>query len=392
MDFSFTEAQSMLQTTVRRFVTEELIPLELEALKKHGPINRLEKIGKENYARLEDKGKDIGLWALWVPEEYGGAGLGLLEFLIVTEELSRTFLRFDFGGDVPGMLFDAGSKSLIDNYVLPCIKGEKKWYPPTFAQTEPNAGSDAAAIETTATKQGDYWVLNGVKSFITDADISDFALVTAVTEKGKGTHGVSLFIVDKETQDCSGYKVTRLIECMSGAMYPCELVLDNCKVPLANIVGKEGEGFILAQKYLEVRGRLHHAAWDLGMSQRSMELAANYAKQRVTFGEPLASRQAIQWMLADSALEIHAARWMSYHCAWKATQGDKVRQETAMVKIFCDEMVNKVVDRAIQIHGALGTTNELPLETFSRVARILRIGGGSMEMMRMLVARNVLRG
>ena len=392
MDFSFTEEQIMLQATVRRFVTEELLPLEGEALKRHGPLNRLEQMGEDNYIRLENMGRDIGLWALWVPKEYGGADLGLIEFFVVIEELSRTFLRFDFGGDVPGMIVDTGNQSLIDGYVLPCIKGEKKWYPPTFAQTEPNAGSDAAAIETTATKHGDYWVLNGTKVFITDADISDFSLVTAVTDREKRSHGISLFIVDKEAKNCPGYKVTRLIECMGGAMHPCEIVLDNCEIPLTNIVGNEGDGFILAQKYLEVRGRLHHAAWDAGIAQRCIQMSANYAKQRVTFGEPLSSRQAIQWMLADSAIDIHAARWLGYHCAWAADRGDNVRQEAAIVKVFCDEMVNKVVDRSIQIHGALGTSSDLPLERFYRLVRILRIGGGSMEVMRSLIARYVLRG
>ena len=391
MDFSLTEAQKMLQTTVRQFVNEHIFPLEQEVMRKPsvgGPQNRLQVVGEENYRRLEKLGRDQGLWALFVPAEYEGAGLGFTEFFIVSAELGRSFVIFDFGGDAPH-LFDVANDTLKDKYLMPTVR-EGRWW--CFAQTEPNAGADAAAIETMAVRHGDDWILNGTKVFIGNADIADFALVMAVTDKGKGSHGISMFIVDREMPGRHGYRVVRLVECMGGAAAPCEILFDNCIVPASNLVGELNQGFILAQKFLEIRARLHHAAWDLGIADRCIQLAADYAKQRVTFGQPLSQRQSIQWMLADSLIEAHAVKWTGYQLAWKADQGENVRHEAAMVKVLTDEMVSRVTDRAIQVFGGLGTTGELPLERFYRLVRILRIGGGSMEVMRMLIARNALKG
>ena len=281
-----------------------------------------------------------------------------------------------------------GNDAMRENYYLPCVRGEKHF---CFAQTEPNAGSDAAALETTAVKQRNGWVLNGTKVFITNAESSDFALVMTVTDKSKGHRGITMFVVDRKTDSRPGYEVTRMIQTLAEHS-TCEIVLDNCLVPFDNIVGKEGEGFKLAQKYLEVRGRLHHAAQNLGVARRCLDMALDYAQQRVTFGKPLAERQAIQWMLADSAIEIHASRWMTYHCAWSADSGENIRAYAAIIKTYSDEMVNRVVDRAIQIHGGLGCTADLPLEKFYRRARIWKVGGGSTEMMRRLIARQLFRG
>ena len=398
MDFSLTEEQKMLQATVRKFVKEQIIPLESEILRRPYTItqNRMEFIGPENYRRLELLGKELGLWALWVPTEYGGAGLGLIEYLMVSIELNFTFILFEFGGETPPVeLISASPESdnIKERYVLPCVRDEKRFISHGIAQTEPQAGSDAAAIETRAIRQGNNWVLNGRKVFISEADASDFLIVPAVTDKGKGTYGITMFIVDRGTDKRPGYKVERIIPCMGGLpICPCELALDDLVVPGENVLGPVNDGFIVAQRFLETRGRLHHSGWLLGMAERAITMATEYAKKRITFGKPLMNRQAIQWMIADSAIDIHAARWMAYYCAWKGDRGENIRQEAAISKVFSDEMGGRVIDRAIQIYGALGTSMDLPLERMWRMARVLRIGGGSTEIMRWLIARNIFQG
>ncbi|MDY7019170.1 MAG: acyl-CoA dehydrogenase family protein [Chloroflexota bacterium] len=390
MDFSLSEEQKMLQSTVRKFVREQIVPVETEVIAREPtkPLSKIEIMGEGNYNRLEQMGKELGLWALYAPKEYGGAGLGNVDFFIISRELAWTFLLFKFGGDVPN-IFEAVNDEIKESYLLPCIAGEKRW---AFAQTEPNAGSDPTMMETVAVKRGDNWILNGTKFFASEADIADFVLLPAYTDKQKKAHGITMFIVDRETPATPGYKVTRLIETIASELCTCELMLEDCPVPETNIIGGPGEGFIMAQRFLEIGARLHHCAWDLGMADRCLSMAVEYAKQRVTFGKPLAERQSIQWMLADSAIEMEAAELAGYYCAWKADQGENVRREAAIAKVLGDEMVGRVTDRAIQIYGGLGLTRDLPLERFYRLVRILRIAGGSMEMMRMLIARYVLRG
>ncbi|MDP2646581.1 MAG: acyl-CoA dehydrogenase family protein [Desulfobacterales bacterium] len=394
MDFELTDEQKMLRGVVRRFVNEKLIPLEKEYLLEKKVDRRLRTrpqiLGAERFNRLQQEAKKIGLWALWLPEEYGGAGLGYMEYLIVTEELKKTFMWFEFGGDAPHVLLNRG-KHLLESYVLPCVRGEKK-YQPVFAQTEPNAGADPAAMETTAKWDGKNWILSGTKIFVGEAEDVDFMLFPAVTDKSKGVHGITLFVVDRQTADCPGYKVSRHIETIADDWTLCELSLDDCPVPPENVVGEVGEGFIVAQKFLVVYGRLHHGGWQLGAAGRCLQMAAQHAKSRVTFGKPLAERQAIQWMLADSAVDLHCTRWIAYHCAWKADKGEDVRLESAMVKLHADEMAFRVIDRAVQIHGALGLTKETDLHRFYLTARMLRVAGGPMEIMRMVIARSVLQG
>ncbi len=394
MDFELTDEQKMLRDMVRRFVDDKLIPLEAEYLQRKKEDRRLrtrnEILGQDKFLQLQKEARDMGLWALWAPQEYGGAGIGLTEYLIVTEELKRTFMWFEFGGDVPHVILD-GSQYLIDNYVLPCIRGDKH-YQAVFAQTEPNAGADAAAIETTAKWDGKQWILNGTKTFIGEAEYADFLLLPAVTDKTKGHSGISLFVIDRETAAGPGYKVSRFIETIADDWTLCEVVLDNCPVPAENVVGKVGEGFKLAQKHLVVRGRLHHGGWQLGAAGRCLQKAVNHAKTRVTFGKPLAERQAIQNMIADSALDLHNTRWIAYHCAWKADRGEDVRLESAMVKLQADEMAFRVIDRAVQIFGASGLTKEMDLHRFYLTSRMLRVAGGPMEIMRMVIARSMLSG
>lgn len=379
---------------VRRFVDEKLIPLEREYLLEKREDRRLRTrhqiLGADQFTRLQEEARKIGLWALWLPREFGGAGMGLMEYLIVAEELRRTFIWFEFGGDAPLILLDA-NKHLIDNYVLPCIRGDKQ-YLNAFAQTEPDAGSDPAGMQTTARWDGNNWILNGTKIFIGEAEYDDFILLPAVTDKSKGHHGITLFVVDRGTATRPGYKVSRFIETIADDWSLCEIALDDCPVPAENVVGEVGEGFILAQKHLVVRGRLHHGGWQLGAAGRCLQMATEYAKSRVTFGKPLSERQAIQWMIADSAVDLHCTRWIAYHCAWKAERGEDVRMESAMVKLHADEMAFRIIDRAVQIFGALGLTKETELHRFYLTARMLKVAGGPMEMMRMVIARSILSG
>jgi alkylation response protein AidB-like acyl-CoA dehydrogenase len=207
MDFELTDEQKMLRDMVRRFVDEKLLPLEQEYLLKKREDRRLRTryqiLGEDKFYQLQEEAKNMGLWALWLPKEYGGAGMGFIEYLIVTEELKKTFIWFEFGGDAPHVLVEGG-KNTIDNYLLPCIRGDKHYHG-VFAQTEPNAGADPASIETTASWDGNNWILNGTKTFIGEAEFTDFLLLPAVTDKSKGHHGITLFVVDKETATKPGY-------------------------------------------------------------------------------------------------------------------------------------------------------------------------------------------
>ena len=381
MDFSLPEELILLQQTVRKFVQGELIPIEMQSLDGTD-------LKPEIRARLEEKTKKMGLWMLDVPQEHGGAGLDFLAQVIVWEEMSKTVVlpsrgQGILGPEVRPILFQCTEKQK-EKYLYPVLRNEKRM---CFAQTEPDAGSDPGSMKTRAVRQGDVYVLDGVKRFISNADKCQFAQVLAVTDPAKGAHGgISCFLVDLDTPGC---RITAKYKTMMGEE-PCEIVFEDCKVPAENLVGKEGEGFKLGQRWLGI-GRIKHGARALGVADRCIEMAAKYAKQRVTFGKPLAERQAIQWMLADSYMELHAARLMTYHAAWKYDQGEDIRNEAYMVKLYADEMAYRVVDKAIQIHGAIGLTCDLPLERWFRDQRSRLITEGASEIMRMMIARHVFR-
>lgn len=381
MDFTIPEEFKMLQTTVRRFVEEEMIPLE-----KLLPPDSHE-LPDGHTERLQDKLKEIGLWALSAPVELGGGGINTLGMVLVREEIGKTTLGHGggiFGGDPPNILYH-GTDAQKEKYLLPVIRGEKR---AAFAQTEPNAGSDPASMQTSAVRDGDNWILNGNKIFIGSAGYADFAMVFAVTDKVRRNRGgITCFLVEK---DNPGYKVPRLIDTMGGHK-PGEIVLDDCVVPDENRLGPVGMGFQLGQKWLAAGRLIQHPPMCIGAAERSLKMAINYAKRRVTFGQPLAERQAVQWMLADGAVEIHATRMMTYEGAWRNDQGDDVRIQAAMCKLFATEMACRVVDNAIQIHGGVGYSRELPLERFYRDLRRARITEGASEILRFMIARDILR-
>jgi acyl-CoA dehydrogenase len=381
MDFNLPEELQMLKDTVRKFVDKELIPIEMHT------IENME-LKRDIRERLEKKTKEMGLWMFDVPEEYGGGGLGSLAQVLVWEELSRTVAlpsrgQGIFGPEVRPILY-ALNPEQKQRFMDPVLRGEKKL---CFMQTEPDAGSDPASMKTRAVRQGDHYIINGTKRFITGAGEAEIGQLMAVTDPAKGAHGgISCFMVDMKTP---GLTLVTRYKTMMGEE-PWHITFDDMKVPAENIVGKEGEGFKLAQKWLGI-GRLKHGARALGVAERCIEMGASYSKQRVTFGKPLSERQGITFKLADSYVELHAARLMVYQAAWKNDQKQDIRNEAYMAKLFADEMSFRVVDRVLQIHGGIGLTLDLPLAKWFVDQRSRMITEGASEVMRMVIAREVLK-
>jgi acyl-CoA dehydrogenase len=382
MDFELPEELKLLQKTVRAFVDRELIPKEMSSM--DGPSLR-----PEIRADLERKAKGLGLWLIDVPTEYGGQGLGLLAMAVVWEEVTRTVALPPrgpgvFGPEVKPVLF-ALSPAQKEKYLYPLLRGEKKT---AFAQSEPDAGSDPGAMRTTAVRHGDHYVINGYKRWITKAEDADFLQLVAATDRAKGSRGgLSMFLVDTDTP---GVKIVRRTPTMMSDM-PCEIALDNVRVPVENRIGNEGEGMRLAQSWITA-GRLHQACRGLGVAKRCLELAIAYAKQRVTFGAPLADRQAVQFMIANSFMEHHMTQLMVYHLAARADAGRAGRHESYMAKIAGTELGFRVADRCLQIHGGMGLAAEMPISQMWRDARSFMITEGPVEVMRAVLAREILRG
>lgn len=387
MDFTLLEEHRMLQDTVRRFVKQELLPLESLVLQRdtQGMAGE-ELLPPEVEDRLLTKAKGAGLWGLDVPEEFGGLNLGALPKCLANEELHKTITPFIFPPDAPNlhMLMQTCTPEQREKYLLPYARGEKR---SAIAISEPGAGSDPAGMQTIAVKKGDQWVINGRKIWISRAHIADFIIVMAVTDKEKRARGgITAFLVDKGTP---GLVLQRQIPVI-GSHAPWEVVFEDMTIPDSHVLGQVGQGFAPMQLRLTVR-RLEIGSWCVGFAQRCLEMMVDYAKQRVTFGQRLADRQAIQWFIADSATDIHATRLMTHHGAWKFDQGEDVRQEASMVKIFATEMATRVADRAMQTHGGMGMSKELPLEFIYRRLRPMRIFEGPTEVHRWVIARSLLK-
>ena len=382
MDFELPEELELLKRTVRTFVDRELIPIEMTAM--DGP-----RLRPEIRAGLERKAKELGLWLLDVPTQYGGQGLGLLGLVVVWEEIARTIALPPrgpgvFGPDVKPILFtlDPAQK---EHYLFPVLRGEKTT---AFAQSEPDAGSDPGAMRTTAVRHGDHYVINGYKRWITNADSADFLQLVAATDRSKGSRGgLSMFLVDTASP---GLTIVRRTPTVMGDM-PCEVALDDVRVPVENLIGREGEGMRQAQSWITA-GRLYQACRGLGVTRRCIDLAVSYAKQRVTFGAPLADRQAVAFMIADSFTEHHMTQLMVYRLAARTEAGVAARHESYMAKIAGTELGFRVADRCLQIHGGMGLATEMPISQMWRDARSFMITEGPVEVMRMVLAREIFRG
>ncbi|GLZ32376.1 acyl-CoA dehydrogenase [Lentzea sp. NBRC 105346] len=380
MDFTLDEEQKEIRDWVRTFVRKEVMPLEPEVLRRERAGQQ--GLPREELKALQNKAKEAGFFGVLTPQEYGGMGLGAVMTALLEAELGRTFVPFRFGGYADNILFH-GNDEQKQRYLLPTISGERI---SCFAITEPGAGSDAKAIRTSARREGDEWLINGEKTFITQGNEADFVMVFAVTDKEKGANGgVTCFLVDRDM----GWK-SEPIPTM-GQWGPAALVFDNVRVPHENILGEEGKGFELAMQWIG-QGRYLLPARALGSVERLVEMAIEQAKNRVTFGQPIAEYQAIQWMIADSAVEIEALRWLVLHAAWLVDQGADSRQAQSIAKLYGGIKANEIVDRVLQIHGGMGYTRELPIERWYRELRLLRIYEGTDEIQRRTIARNLLKG
>ncbi|WP_116244534.1 acyl-CoA dehydrogenase family protein [Nocardiopsis sp. FIRDI 009] len=381
IDFSLSEEQRAVRDWVRTFVERELIPLENEVLRReragHTPgLTAEERDGLRALARKSD------FWGVETPVEYGGMGLDPITAAIIEIELGRSFVSFRFGGEADNILYHANDEQK-KRYLLPTIEGERR---SCFAITEPGAGSDAKAIRTRAVRDGDTWVLNGEKTFITGGNEADFAMVFAVTDPTLGANGgVTCFLVDREM----GW-TSEPIDTM-GERRPAALILQDVRVPHENILGEEGQGFALAMQWIG-KGRYLLPARALGGCERLLGMAIEYAKTRETFGAPIADRQAIQWMIADSQTEIEALRLLVLHAAWQVSVGRDSRHAQSIAKLFGGVKANEIVDRVMQIHGGMGYTRELPIERWYRDLRLLRIFEGTDEIQRRTIARDLLKG
>ena len=384
MDFQIPENLRLMVDTIRRFVKQDLDPISRQ-------VEDEDHIPEE----IVDKMRELGLFGLSIPEEYDGLGLGVLGECLVYEELSkanacfRTRVGTNNGIGSQGILLD-GTEEQKQRYLPKLASGE---WTSCFALSEPEAGSDAANVQTTAELKGGEWVLNGRKHFITNGSVSDMACVFCLTDKAKRAKGgITAFIVEKTDPGFFVGTIERKMG-MRGS-HTCELIFDNCRIPADRVIGGEkmiGQGFKTAMKTLD-KGRLTMGASALGSAQKLLDLSVDYAKQRIQFGKPIAKFQAIQFKLAEMATNIYAARQMLYHAAClRDTKGSAIIKEASMVKLFCTEMAARVADEAVQIFGGMGYMKDFPVERYYRDLRLTRIYEGTSEIQKVVIAREVLR-
>ena len=383
MDFELAEEHRMLKDLVTRFVRDELSPLEAGVMAREAEGKGLG-LPEAEAAHLDKVSRDLGLWGLDAPEDVGGSNLPMVAMVGVEEELGKTVTPYTLPPDSPNlrMLMATVNERQRVAYLAPYVAGQTV---SAIGISEPGAGSDPAGMTTTAVRDGEDWVINGRKIWISRAADADFTILMAVTSKEQGRAGMSAFLVDKGTP---GFNVLRRIP-MLGGQYTYEVVLEDCRVEGWKLLGQEGAGFAPMQVRLGTR-RIQMAAWSVGMAQRALDMIIEYAPQRKTFGMPLSERQAIQFWVAEAATKIHAARLMTYDCAWKLDSGRDVRGEISMIKWFATEMAYETVDRAMQAFGAMGMTKEIPLQLMQAKLRTMRIYDGPTEVHKWVVARNLL--
>ena len=382
MDFDLSDEHRMLKDLVARFVKDRLLPLESRVLAREA-AGETPLLTPQEQAPIDAASRELGLWGLDAPEDCGGMDLPAVAMVGVNEEMGRTIAPYTLPPDSPNlrMLAATVTERQREAYLAPYVRGETI---SAIGISEPGAGSDPSAMKTRAVRDGDDWIINGRKIWITRAAEADFTILMAVTDP-HAKRGVSAFLVDR---DAPGFEVLRRIP-MIGGQTTYEVALEDCRVAGWKLLGQEGAGFAPMQLRLGTR-RIEMASWSIGMASRALDMLIDYAPQRTTFGARLSERQTIQNWVADAATRIHAARLMTYDCAWKLDQGRDVRSEISMIKAYATEMAWEVIDRTMQAFGAMGMTRELPLHLMAARLRTMRIYDGPTEVHNWVVARNLL--
>jgi len=374
MDFKFSEEEEMFRETVAKFAKKELEPIAQEIDEKaEFPMDLYRKAG------------ELGFLALRFPEEWGGSGASTVMEVIFLEEMNRVEAGFS-GAIVSSALAlssicEHGTEEQKKKYLIPANKGEKI---AAVGATEPNAGSDISAIETTANRDGDSYIINGTKMFITNGPIADFITTAVKTDKSKGHRGISLFIIEKGTP---GFRVGKELNLLgTRSAIRGELIFEDCRVSKDNLIGEENKGFYYLMEAFD-RERVLIGASCAGLAQAAFDEALSYAQERVQFGRPIGKFQAIQFMLADMAMDIEIGRLLTYKTAWMIDQGIDCRKEAAYVKLFTGEMANRVTYQSLQIHGGYGYSMEFPIQRHARDARLYTIAGGTSEIQHRVIAQ-----
>jgi alkylation response protein AidB-like acyl-CoA dehydrogenase len=379
MDFRPSEEQEILRRTVREFAEAEIRPHVMEwDESQHFPMDLVAKLA------------DLGLMGIQFPEQYGGSAMSAVDYCICIEELARVCPAIALSVAAHNGLCCAhiamfGSDAQKEKYLPPLVGGKALG---AWGLTEAAAGSDAAAMRTTAVRQGDCWVINGTKHFITHGGIGAVMVVIAVTDRAQGHRGISAFVVDRGHPGMSAGKKENKLGMR--ASDTSEVVFENCRVVHSQMVGREGEGFVNALQVLDA-GRIGIAALSVGLAQGAYEAARHYAQERRQFGQPIAAFQAIQWKLVDAVTRIEASRLLTYRAAYLKDQGQRMTKESAIAKLYASETAVRVADDCVQIHGGYGFVKDYPAEKYFRDVKLLTIGEGTSEIQRLVIARQLLR-
>jgi alkylation response protein AidB-like acyl-CoA dehydrogenase len=387
VDFDLSPEVSQVNEALRRFMNEEVLPLE-ERHKEETSEGRISPAVLELGAEIRRKSVQLGYYTLHIPEAMGGGGMGHVAMTAFRETIAvsgSTILGLFVLGDPPmgpTMMLARCTPYQRETYLDPLMAGEKTT---CFALTEPGAGSDVGNMHARAVREGDRYVVNGEKHFISNGPYCDFAQVFVITDPDKGLNGgCSLLLIDADTPGFT----RRLQRSMMDDDFQAEFFFQDCEVPVENLVGSEGFGFVEAMKWLAAE-RLIVAIDAVGLADDLVRMGVEHATTREQFGTPIGKNQAIQWMLAESATEIDAARWMTYHSAWLVDQGKDAMKEISMAKLFASEMAFRVADRVLQVFGGIGYMKGLPVERLFRVTRLLRIGGGTSEIQKLVIAKTL---
>jgi len=379
VNFNLTEEQQLIQQNAREFALEYLEPIAAE-------IDKTEKIPQKIYQKMAE----LDFMGISYPTEYGGAGADFLSYTLVLEQICRSCASTGISYEVHASLacsaiYNYGSEELKQKYLTPLCTGEKLG---AFALTEPGAGTDAGAGQTTAILDGEEYVLNGTKCFISNGGVADIYVVFALTDPTAGTKGISAFVVEA---GLPGFEIGKHEDKMGiRGSQTAELIFKNCRIPKANLVGKEGKGFGIAMATLDV-GRIGVATQALGIAQAALDEAVKFSKERVQFGKPISKNQAIQWMLADMATRLEAARFLVYHASMLKEEGKPFSKEAAMAKMFASEAADWICNKAIQVHGGYGFIKDFKVERLYRDAKITTIYEGTNEVQRMVISGALLR-